>query len=507
MLLLFGGGKEEKMDIMRPRVTTQKGTYVGMREKNGVLAFKGIPFAQPPVGPLRWQAPREVPNSRQTFDAGAYKPIPVQSDEDERYAGLEKSEDCLYLNIFTADLVTKNKAVLVWVYGGAYIKGGASRPLYNGDLMIDENPDVILVTINYRLGVFATLNLSKLDESGRCRYSNNLAQMDLQAALKWVHDNIADFGGNPDNVTLFGHSAGSSNISAQLMMKESRPYFNKAIMHSSFAVDVGTTSWEDSLGAADVFFDILGNPTLEELLELPAENIYDAQVKLQRSGFFNSERKEFSVVLDDIVIPKDGFRQLVHGAAAGIDVIIGTCCGEYDQQFRPLDMKEKYEFLKRQCGKKTGDLDKAIEFYRMNDPDKPLDEIYMDIKNDLWLRIPANLVAEAMAGHSEVHMFHTMLRKENGNRAHHGNEYEMIFGRPDEELVSARLAYIIRRTWMNFVRCGEPMGAGLPEWPLYDKKDRKTMIISNESYIADGVRLEDMKYFYPLFKEAGEFLE
>ena len=98
-------------------------------------------------------------------------------------------------------------------------------------------------------------------------------------------------------------------------------------------------------------------------------------------------------------------------------------------------------------------------------------------------------------------MFHTMLRKENGNRAHHGNEYEAIFGHADEELISPQLAYVISRTWMNFVRCGEPKGAGLPDWPLYDKKDRKTMIISRESYVADGVRVRDMELFYPMFKE------
>lgn len=487
---------------MRPEVTTKKGIFTGTREPNGILSFKGIPFAKPPVGRLRWQAPQELENSKERFDAGEFKPIPVQSEEDERYQGLPKSEDCLYLNIYMADLVKKNKPVLVWVYGGAYIKGGASRPMYSGDLMIEENPEIILVTVNYRLGVFATMNLSRLDPEGEYRYSNNLAQLDLRAALKWVHDNIANFGGNPDNVTIFGHSAGSSNISAQLMMAESRKYFNRAIMHSSFAVDIGTTSWENSLGAADVFFHILGNPSLEELLAMPQEQIYDAQVKLQNSGFFSSERKAFSVVLDGIVMPKNSFEQLAKGAAAGIDVIIGTCCGEYDQQFRPLSTEQKYEFLKSQCGKKVGDLDRVIACYREHNPIKPLDEIYMDIKNDLWLRTPANLVAEAMAPYSRVYLFHNMLRKENGVRAHHGNEYEMIFGRQDAELVSEELAHMVRQTWLQFAKGGEPRPVSLPEWPVYEKENRKTLVIDREPYIADGIRVKDLELLYPFFAES-----
>lgn len=492
---------------MRPEVTTKKGTFVGTTENNGVLSFRGIPFAQPPVGKLRWQAPQELPNSRERFDASEFKAIPIQDDKDERFKGLPQSEDCLYLNIYTADLLQGNKPVLVWAYGGAYVRGGASQPKMIGDLMIQENPDIILVTVNYRVGVLGAMNLSKLDPEGTYRCSNNLSRLDLQASLKWVHDNIADFGGNPNNVTVFGHSAGSSNISAQLMMEESRKYFQKAIMHSSFAVDVGTTTWEDSLGAADVFFELLGNPTLEELLEIPADQIYAAQEKLLRSNYFSSERKPLSVVLDDIVIPKDGFKQLTEGAAAGIDVIIGTCCGEYDQQFRPHDTAGKLEFLRSQCGQKIGNLEQVIDFYQSQAPETPIDEIYMDIKNDLWLRVPANLVAEAMSEYSNVYMFHTMLRKENGIRAHHGNEYEMVFCRGDQELASDQFMYLLRQTWLQFVRSGVPKHMNLPDWPVYKKEGRKTMVMAEEPYVSDGVRVEDMKLLMPFFRERYSLLQ
>lgn len=490
-------------EIERPAVVTRKGVLWGTTQENGTLAFLGVPFAQPPINSLRWREPLELPDSDQVFDCGALKPIPIQTENDDRYRGIPKSEDCLYLNVFAADLEQTNKPVLVWVYGGAYVKGGTAWQGFNGNLMVRENPDIILVTVTYRLGVLGSLNLSKLDPSGRYRFSNNLARLDLQSALKWVHENIAAFGGDPGNVTVWGHSAGSSNISAQLMMPQSRAYFQKAIMHSSFAVDIGTTSWEDSLGAADTFFGFLGNPALEELLAIPSGEIFAAQEKLQRSSFFGSERKPFSVVLDDIVVPKDGFRQLADGAAAGIDVIAGTCCGEYDQQFRALGVEKRYDFLKSQVGRKVGDLDAVIRFYREHNPQKPLDEIYMDIKNDLWLRIPGNLMAQALcrSGKSHTWMYYTELRKPDGSRAHHGSEFAMVFGREDKELVTAETARKVRQTWLEFVRKGVPQGGGLPDWPEYNAVEHKTMVIGEISQAANGIRIPEMNFLMPLFEE------
>ena len=485
---------------MRPEVTTKKGIFVGTHEANGVLSFKGIPFAKPPVGKLRWREPVEYEDSKERFDAGTFKPIPVQI-YDERYAGLEQSEDCLYLNIYTSDLARTGKPVLLWVYGGAYIKGGASRELFRGDRMIGENPDLILITVNYRLGVFGSLNLSAIDLAGEYRCSNNLARLDLKAALKWVHENIAEFGGNPDNVTVFGHSAGSSNISAQLLMKDTERHFQKAIMHSSFALDIGITSWENSLGAAEVFFNLLGHPSLEELLNMSAARILDAQIRLQKADFFDEDRKAFSVVEDDIVIPKNSFAGLVAGGASGVDVIIGTCCGEYDQQFRGKNMEQKLAFLQNQCGKKVPDMEETIRFLHGQEPEKPLDEIYMDIKNDLWLRVPANLFAQAMAPYSKVYVFHTSLRKENQIRAHQGNEYEMVFCRGDQDLADEQMAYRIRQTWLNFVRCGCPDSSDMPQWPVYNAERKSTMVIDRESYVSNGVRLKAMECFLPLFKE------
>ena len=125
----------------------------------------------------------------------------------------------------------------------------------------------------------------------------------------------------------------------------------------------------------------------------------------------------------------------------------------------------------------------------------------MDIKNDLWLRVPANLFAEAMSRHSRVYMFHTMLKKENQIRAHHGNEYEMIFCRGDGELADEKTAYRIRQTWLNFVRYGHPSYIDMPQWTMYDAGKRSTMVNGTEPYVANGVRLAAIERFYLLFEE------
>ena len=500
--------QEKKMNaINRPIVKTRKGTLCGIVQWNNTLAFLGIPFAQPPVGRLRWREPLDLPDSNVEIDCSRFGPIPVQTENDDRYRGLEKGEDCLTLNVFTADLEHTGRPVLVWAYGGAYIKGGTSYPGFNGDLMVSENPDIVLVTVNYRIGVLGSLNLSRLDPSGEYKYSNNLSRLDLRSALKWVHENIEAFGGDPDNVTVWGHSAGSNNISAQLLM-DGPKYFNKAIMHSSFAVDVGLTSWETSLGAADVFFDILKVSTLEELLAVSPLDIFSAQEKLLRSDFFDSEKKALSAVPDDIVISKDGFERLAGGSCRDIDIIAGTTWGEYDQQFRAFGTtEEQYVFLRSQCGRKVGDLDALISFYQAQDPKRSISELYMDIKNDLWLRVPGNILAQAAAqGGSRVWMYNTQLRTGKGVRSKHGSEFAMMFCRREEDLVTEKTARSVRQSLLNFVRSGAPQNGGLPEWPQYDGKDRATMVFCEEPEVRPGIRLAEMDRLWPLYQEV-KFLE
>ena len=186
-------------------VTTQYGKVKGTTE-NGVHKWKGIPYAKPPVGQWRFKAPEPPEVWEDVLDATAYGPICPQPSDllSLSYTELPRqSEDCLYVNVFAPDTPSQNLPVMVWIHGGAFYLGAGSEPLYDGSKLAAQG-EVIVVTLNYRLGPFGFLHLSSFDEA----YSDNLGLLDQAAALKWVRENISAFGGDPDNVTVFGESAG-----------------------------------------------------------------------------------------------------------------------------------------------------------------------------------------------------------------------------------------------------------------------------------------------------------
>ena len=205
------------------------GTFIGKKTDN-VIAYKGIPFVgQQPVGNLRWKAPVEY-----TADNGVY-----EAYENAKGAcqaeGIVPSmgEDCLYLNVWKAeDTSAEKKPVMVWIHGGAFVGGGTGMDLFDCTNLIKENPDVIVVTVAYRLGVMGFLHLSHLSDGKDYPDAQNLGLLDQKMALKWVHENIAGFGGDPDNVTIWGESAGSASCTLQALIEGSQNYFQKIIAQS-----------------------------------------------------------------------------------------------------------------------------------------------------------------------------------------------------------------------------------------------------------------------------------
>lgn len=180
--------------------------------ENGVLAFKGIPYAKAPVGELRWKAPQPVEASDATFEAKEYGLPGLQSyDEGEVASHGELSEDCLKLNVWTTDLnMQKGRPVMVWIHGGSYGWGGTADPMYEGKFLPAEYPDVVMVTIEYRVNAMGFSDFSKVPGGEAFTDSPNLGILDQQQALRWIKNNISAFGGDPDNVTIFGESAGGT---------------------------------------------------------------------------------------------------------------------------------------------------------------------------------------------------------------------------------------------------------------------------------------------------------
>ena len=207
------------------------GTFVGKKEEN-IISYKGIPFVgQQPVGNLRWKAPVDVTPDDGIYEAYNYGKAPVQALGDPAVK-IGMSENCLYLNIWHADDTAEKKPVMVWIYGGAFDVGGTTDPQYDCHNFIQENPDVIVVTITYRVSFFGFFHLSHLPDGKDYPDAQNLGLLDQIKALKWVHENIAGFGGDPDNVTIWGESAGAASCTLLSLIKGSHQYFKRVIAQS-----------------------------------------------------------------------------------------------------------------------------------------------------------------------------------------------------------------------------------------------------------------------------------
>ncbi|MBO6096072.1 MAG: carboxylesterase family protein, partial [Bacteroidales bacterium] len=210
------------------------GTFVG-RKEDGIIAFKGIPFVgAQPVGQYRWKAPVDYVPDAGVYEAYYNGKSPCQAENiSERGSLYVQGEDCLYLDIWKADEASdRKKPVMVWIHGGAFEMGGTVDPGGDCHSFVEENPEVIVVAIEYRLGVFGFFHLSHLPDGKDYPDAQNLGLMDQMMALKWVHENIAAFGGDPENVTIWGESAGAGSVTLLPLVKGSHAYFRRIIAES-----------------------------------------------------------------------------------------------------------------------------------------------------------------------------------------------------------------------------------------------------------------------------------
>jgi para-nitrobenzyl esterase len=256
------------------------GALQGTREASGVISFKGVPFAAPPVGPLRWKAPQPVANWRGVRKADTFGPRPMQlalfGDMGFRSTGM--SEDSLYLNVWTPDLKpTRPLPVMVYFYGGGFSAGDGSEPRYDGASMARKG--IVTLTVNYRLGVFGFLAHPELTAESPHKASGNYGLLDQQAALQWVQRNIAAFGGDPKQVTIAGESAGSVSVSAHMASPLSKPLFAGAIGESGSVLAMPTPALREAEQNGIRFADSVGGKSLADLRALPAEELLAASGK------------------------------------------------------------------------------------------------------------------------------------------------------------------------------------------------------------------------------------
>src|SRR5262245_2371601 len=486
-------------------VNTGSGGIGGMQEE-GVLAFRGIPFAQPPIGSLRFRPPHKPVAWGGVRDARTYGPAPMQAGNPvASQMGLvppEVSEDCLYLNVWTPAADGARRPVLVWLHGGAWVSGAGSLPLYNGARLAGRG-DVVVVTLNYRLGLFGFLR-----GKGVCRdaldTAGNEGVLDQIAALEWVRDEIGGFGGDPQNVTVFGQSAGAGSAAFLTIMPRARGLIHKVIQQSGGlglrqAPESGDRVMRRLLDGAGLAPSEAG-----KLRAMPAAALLDLQQRItpRTSGNF------YRPVADGDLLPVDPFTAVAAGASHGIPLLCGTNLDEvkfFRAMDQGLDTVDEAGLLAR-CGAMLldgGQAERVIATYRTvrqarGQDTSPL-ELWFAISGDHVWRYPLLRQAELHAGHTPqtyTYLFAWRSPALGGRLgAAHTMEIPFVFGRLDDPGMGPltrqdgtvqRLSEQIMAAWIAFARTGNPATAALPAWPAYAADRRTTMVFDESVSVVDA---------------------
>lgn len=459
----------------------KNGTFVG-KEREGVAIYRGIPFAKPPVGALRWKRPEPADPCDAVLEAYYNGKSQLQTEwHSEQASYYPQGEDCLYLNLWANKACTdEKKPVMVFFHGGAYGWGGTADPLYDGYNFAKANPDIILVTVAYRIGLMGFIDLSYLEGGEAYPDAPNLGILDQIESLRWVHENIAAFGGDPDNVTIFGESAGGGSVSLLPIIPEAHGLFKRVIAESgSVAL---TYSKEECKTFTDKVVKFSGATTMDELLALSEEELI--RLNEEVNSYNNFPQRDGKLIP---LNPYDGYRQ---GLTKDIDVMFGTNAHEmnywvgelggivpfrfgmpvrFESDLKLFSKEDKARIGKFMSMRKGHRLWKITEFY-----------------NELLFRLPAIRQAElhTMNGAKAYMYYWTEQSTLRFRGACHAVELAYVFGNTQETIYTGEpadeeLAKKVMQMWTNFARCGDPSIEGF-DWQPYDGTERRTAIISKE---------------------------
>ena len=469
--------------------TIDGGTISGTTE-DGIAVYRGIPFAAPPVAENRWRAPQPVTPWQGTRRAEAFAPdcaqLPV--DGDAAPLGTASSEDCLYLNVWapTPKGKGKPKPVIVWLYGGGFVNGGSSPDVYSGASFARD--DVVMVSFNYRLGRFGTFAHPALGNA-----SPNFALMDQIAALEWVQRNIAQFGGDPARVTLFGESAGGQSIHLLLAAPRAAGLFHRAIIQSGFGGDgprnpllpIGTLAKAEETGAAFARSQGIEGSDAKAAAALRALPVEAVLGGLNMTTMWAQAPTYTGPVVDGTIVPQSPWQAQREGTARTVPILIGANGAEgmatgkakdaifaelgplaamARQLYDPADARDAAAIEVEMIGDRLM-LETTRSFAAMMSPRQPVWQYRFDY------------VAQAMADDWR-------------QGAPHATEIpyvmDSVAARYKDGLTppDAAVARQFHAYWVNFAKTGNPNGAGLPDWPAYQAKEDRLLLIDRAGTIA-----------------------
>ncbi|WP_338875441.1 carboxylesterase family protein [Spirosoma sp. SC4-14] len=476
-----------------PQAKTANGVVEGVVESSGIHAFKGIPFAQPPVGDLRWKEPQPVKNWQGVKETKKFGPRAMQralfGDMGFRSDGM--SEDCLYLNVWTPAKSSKERLpVLVYFYGGGFMAGDGSEPRYDGESMARKG--IVTLTVNYRLGLFGFFAHPELTKESPHHASGNYGYLDQSAALRWVRQNIEAFGGDPKKVTIAGESAGSVSVSAQMVSPLSKDLIAGAIGESgSLLGTLPPAPLADGEKNGAEFAASVGAKSLAELRAMPADKLLEETAKVAFG--------RFSATVDGYFFPKPPAQLFAAGEQAHVPLLVGWNSEEMNYRAVLGPEKPTTENYAKAVQKLYGDrADEVLKLY----PAKTDDDVIQaatDLASDRFIGYSTWKWADMQSktGAKPVYRYlysrpRPAMTPEMGNAAPglaggvvknsdapkappargavHSAEIEYAMGNLSTNKVYAwtpddyKVSEVMQNYFANFIKTGNPNGPGLPKW-------------------------------------------
>lgn len=483
---------------------------------DGINVFKGVPYGEAADGPRRFMPPVKPAPWTGVRDCFEYGRRAMQDDNAWALPSellkllatgepLPMSEDCLVLNVWTPAVNDgRKRPVMFWCHGGAFISGSGSSPWYDGS-NLSRKGDVVVVTINHRLGAFGYLHLGDIGGEDFAS-SGNAGMLDIVAALEWVRDNIASFDGDPANVTIFGESGGGAKVSVLMAMPAAHGLFHKAIIQSGPAVQMA--SRDDATGTTKQVLAELGLDAgrVGELRKIPADRLIKAQAavlkKVSMMSFAERRRVGFNPVVDGKHLPAGPFEPVAPEISARVPLMIGTNKDEMTLFFGMAPWLDGLDetAMRTRVRMLVGDRADAIAgSYRRARPNESPRDIVLAIATDQSMRIPSLIMADRKVAQQAAPVFAYLFTWETpvlGGRlkSPHALEIPFVFDTLASSAMAGdsptrfALAEKMSSTWIAFARTGSPNNDAIPNWPAYTAERRPTMIFD------DSCRVENDPY-------------
>jgi para-nitrobenzyl esterase len=478
-----------------PIATTSTGKVKGLHvSEPDVMVFKGVPYGQSTAGANRFKAPKPVAKWQGVKDALKFGNVCPQGGDVGRTTKVKGellpiSEDCLVLNIWTPDLEKKARPVMVWFHGRGFYAGAGSERLYDGARLADRG-GVVVVTVNHRLNVFGHLYLGKIggDEFAT---SGNAGVQDMQLALEWVRDNIAAFGGDGKNITIFGESGGGAKVSTLLGVPSAKGLFQRGIIQSGPRLN--GTPLATAIKNTETVMNKLGVKTAAELQAVPMEKLLAAVTTTGRTT------PDFGPVTDGKYLPADMFVPAAVPSAHNVPVIIGSNRDEYSLYARELPNfgkrteAEVREELKSAYG---NSVDELLAAYKQSRPNASPWDWMIGIRSSRF-HIGTVRLAEAQSKVAPTYVYSFDFEPTATLKAAHGAEIPFVFSNatsdPNARPGAKETEDAMSEAWIAFARTGKPNHPGMPEWPTYNTTTRPMMVFDAKTAVVNDLRSQERK--------------